>query len=167
MTATSPSPLEQVRAASARLSAAAEAAIAGMGSHDLAALAYNLASGESVSFPLISGVWVAGFPGTRLNLIDDAHHCGGCPAGKVCDTTSRALMETSGPVGLPAHYHDFNETIHIIQGSLQDLLDPVDSLRCRATDILYLPAGKIHELRCEGLFLLCWTPPLQRTPLAL
>ena len=159
------SPLEQVRAASARLSASAEAAIASMSGHDLASVVYNFSPESSQSFSLISGVWVESFPGIRLNLVDDEKHCGGCPAAKRCETTSRVLMETKGRVEIPAHYHDFHETIHVIHGSIQDLLKPDDHPLRRGSDVIYFPAGQMHQPVFEGLFLVCWSPPLLRVPL--
>jgi hypothetical protein len=116
---------------------------------------------KAYPFGLVQGRWVSSpqFPAMRMMLVDEDIHCGGCPASQCSASCSRVLVQADALVCLPPHHHDNCETVHVIEGEYFDPLTQVSARR--SADKIYIPAKQQHAPEIRGLFLVCWSPPLQ------
>ena len=118
-----------------------------------------------LTYKLSRGAWVEVFPNIRMLLVDDS------PKGfrlfdrlgepKPESPCTRVLLEATSIVQLPRHRHSYNESVIAISGWMRDIVTGARINSHTATSTLTWKSNMEHEPMFQGIFLLCWTPPLE------
>ena len=61
-----------------------------------------------------------------------------------------ARVELAAGFALGRHRHPGNEIVHVLEGSLEYQLEGQPPVTLRAGDVLFIPAGTIHEVKNVG-----------------
>jgi hypothetical protein len=117
---------------------------------------YNIQ--KEIKFPILRGVWQAGFEGVKMMLIDDKNDCQQkCSNQEGNCGCTRVLCESETLTQLPRHFHKNSELVTLIHGQYTDEKSGVD---LKPGEKAFYPEGYPHAPKFKGLILICWRPPI-------